>query len=250
MNRITRLAPLIAFASLIWAAGDTCIQCHQDPELLVTNKKLYDYFQNWRASAHGHEDVACVDCHGGDNTTNDKIKAHGKDMSTDKVQSAVHYKNIPTTCGECHDSFLNAYKDSKHFAQLVDKGESDQGPNCVTCHGSLNSVKPVVNTVHDVCLQCHNIETKNNPDIPNKSVSLLNDLNAIRGYRRYISKRSDPLLSKPILHHIDTKIVSLAEHWHQFDLAIISKDTKKLLHFCRQEREKIRAKRKQKAKEK
>jgi hypothetical protein len=53
-------------------AVDTCVDCHSTPTFLVTNRKLFDYFQKWTSSLHKQEGVTCVDCHGGDPTRADK----------------------------------------------------------------------------------------------------------------------------------------------------------------------------------
>ena len=33
-------------------AKDSCVECHGKTSFLVTNKKLYNYFQRWRSSSH------------------------------------------------------------------------------------------------------------------------------------------------------------------------------------------------------
>jgi formate-dependent nitrite reductase cytochrome c552 subunit len=44
---------------------NSCIECHGQPDLRVTEKKLYKYFREWELSIHAQEGVTCVDCHGG-----------------------------------------------------------------------------------------------------------------------------------------------------------------------------------------
>ena len=56
---------------------DSCVDCHRDPKFLVTNRKLYDYYQQWKASVHTQEGLSCADCHGGDPAKKDKDAAHG-----------------------------------------------------------------------------------------------------------------------------------------------------------------------------
>lgn len=219
---------------------DTCVTCHQNPDFMVTNKKLYDYFQTWRASIHGQEDVTCVDCHGGNPKAEKKNDAHGDAMSASNSGSMVNFKNIPVTCGECHNDLLAAYRTSRHFSELIEKDQVKTGPNCVTCHGSLNSKKLTVNSVRDVCQNCHNEKTKNHPGIPVKAEMLLNDFNAIRGYERFIQKRADPEMAIEIRKIFNPKKVELAELWHSFDLEKIEKATANLLEFAKEKRELIK----------
>ncbi len=90
----------ISFSSLGWCIAsetkdDSCIKCHQNMDFMVTNKKLYDYFQTWRASIHGQEEVTCVDCHGGNSKKATKKEAHGELMDASNNDSMVNFRNIP-----------------------------------------------------------------------------------------------------------------------------------------------------------
>ena len=69
---IAAMAVALPGAALAATSTDACVNCHQNPDFMVTNKKLYDYFQQWRASTHGQEDVSCSDCHGGNSKLTDK----------------------------------------------------------------------------------------------------------------------------------------------------------------------------------
>lgn len=227
--------PLIAQSP---TTGDSCIDCHKSEDFLVTDKKLYDYFQDWRASIHGQEDIVCVDCHGGNAKAADKETAHGTRMSPDAKSRAVDFQNIPDTCGTCHDDQLQAYVKSNHYQHLTKTEAEGRGPNCVTCHGSLNSRKLDVNTVADVCQQCHNEETKNTPEIPNRAMTLLNDFNTISGYRRFIERR-DPVDSKLFLGNLDRNMSELSTTWHLFDIEKIEANTSQLLQEVKTRRKAV-----------
>jgi formate-dependent nitrite reductase cytochrome c552 subunit len=204
---------------------------------MVTNKKLYDYFQLWRASTHGQEDVNCVDCHGGNAKLTDKGSAHAS--MPGGGMGAVSFRNIPKTCGSCHSDLYNAYTKSKHFKHLVKKQEEDQGPNCVTCHGSLNAKALNVNTVRNTCIKCHNAKTNNHPDIPLKAEGLLNDLNTIRAYNRFNSIRGDAATVAEAKKNLDPRVRSLAQTWHSFDLAKIEGEMAAVLKMAKEKRDSL-----------
>lgn len=224
------------------AAEEACVECHKSTDFMVTNKKLYDYFQRWQASAHGQEDVACSDCHGGNAKSARKEVAH-KGMLGLPGQP-LSFKQVPKICGDCHEDLYNSYVTSKHFEHLDKKKQVEQGPNCVTCHGSVSAKALDVTSVRATCENCHNQKTKNNPEIPAKAEGLLNELNAIRAFSRYIAIRGTPAEvteGKKVLH---PKIESLAVTWHTFDLKKIEPDTKALLDYAKEKRSAIKSRRK------
>ncbi|MBW2372473.1 MAG: ammonia-forming cytochrome c nitrite reductase subunit c552, partial [Deltaproteobacteria bacterium] len=169
------------------------MECHSNADFLVTHKKLHDYYQLWKESTHALEGVSCADCHGGDPEVSDKKASHGRDVGgEDGAGSAVNFRNLPDTCGTCHDEISEGFRESDHFDHLIRKKQDKQGPSCVTCHGSLNVAVLNVNTVEEACARCHNEEKDNHPDIPEKAEVILNRLLSIHRYYRYIGKRGDP----------------------------------------------------------
>jgi hypothetical protein len=218
---------------------DSCVECHGKDSFLVTNKKLYDYFQRWRSSIHQQEGVTCVDCHGGDPKSSDKEKAHGGDLDAARPQSAVNFRNIPKTCGGCHEEVYQGFRESVHFEHLVSKEQEDQGPTCVTCHGSLNVEVLNVNTVEETCRKCHNEETENSPENANEARTLLNRFLSIHRYYRYITKRGDPVETKQFFERFDPQLRDLSVTWHTFDLDAIGEKTEAVLHELRAKREEI-----------
>ncbi len=76
---------------------ESCITCHGNPDFLVTDKKLHDYFQQWESSIHMQEGVTCSDCHGGNPEADEKDAAHDTEMAGSEKDSAVNFKNIPST---------------------------------------------------------------------------------------------------------------------------------------------------------
>ena len=134
---------------------------------MVTNRKLYDYYQRWTVSVHSQEDVTCVDCH--DLAAGGVVPGEARSNHPDNATGPY---NIPRTCGECHEEIYEGFRESTHFDHVVAKQQEEQGPTCVTCHGSINvSVLNVV-TVEEACARCHNEESGNHPENPAEARSL------------------------------------------------------------------------------
>lgn len=219
---------------------DQCVTCHANPDFLVTNKKLYDYFQNWRSSVHGLEDVTCIDCHGGRADIVEQDAAHASMTTTDAHTDAVSYREIPATCGACHQEELKAYLTSRHYKLMENRQQADRGPNCVTCHGSLNAQAPTVRTVAETCQRCHNDDNGNHPSMPVEAEHLLNELNTIRGFGLYVSRRGEGDLRASALQELAVGMTDLTRHWHTFDLESIASRTDELLELSKAKYEAIR----------
>ncbi|MBF0280194.1 MAG: cytochrome c3 family protein [SAR324 cluster bacterium] len=236
---------LLSNSSQAAEVKDSCTECHSNRDFMVTNKKLYNYFQEWELSIHRQEEVSCDDCHGGNSKIADKTGAHGESIGS-KVKSAVSFINIPDTCGQCHDEIYEGYRKSPHFEHLVTQNQEKQGPNCVTCHSSINSVALNVNTVKKTCVQCHNKKTKNHPEIPEKAEWLLNKFLSIHRFYRYVSIRGEAEESKVFLQKIDAQIGELSIKWHTFDLDEIEQNTRTVLDLLKDQRNEIKKQIKQK----
>jgi nitrate/TMAO reductase-like tetraheme cytochrome c subunit len=219
--------------------GGSCIRCHSNPDFLVTNKKLYDYFQRWRESIHGQEDVTCSDCHGGNPAAADKDAAHGGNLEASNPASAVNFRNIPKTCGACHEEIYEGFRKSEHFGHVVARKQEAQGPTCVTCHGSIDVAVLDVTTVEETCSRCHNEKSGNEPDVPERARSLLNRFLSIHRYYRYITVRGDPAETKDFFDAVDAQIRTLSVTWHTFDLDEIEEQTKAVLDSVRTKREEV-----------
>jgi nitrate/TMAO reductase-like tetraheme cytochrome c subunit len=239
------LALLLVVSVAPWARaraaanGDSCVGCHSDPSFLVTNKKLYDYFQKWRDSIHGQEEVTCVDCHGGNPDAVDKDAAHAGGLDAANHKSAVNFRNIPNTCGTCHEEIYDGFRESEHFAHVEKKKDDGQGPTCVTCHGSINVAVLNVNTVEETCSRCHNEESENTPETPEKARALLNRFLSIHRYYRYITVRGDPAETEGFFDAVDARIHALSVTWHTFDLDEIEEKTEAVLESVRRKREEV-----------
>ena len=231
------LAPPVATAAS--QESDSCVSCHSSRDLMVTNRKLYDYFQEWTSSVHKQEGVACVDCHGGDSEVSDKERSHGKDLGESEAESAVNFRNIAATCGDCHDEIYEGFRKSAHFEHVVAKKQEEQGPTCVTCHGSINVSVLDVNTVEATCSECHNEKSENHPETPQEARALLNRFLSIHRYYRYITVRGDPKETAVFFDVIDARLHDLTVSWHTFDLEKISVKTEIVLESLKSKREEV-----------
>jgi hypothetical protein len=223
--------------------AESCIRCHSDSDWLVTHPKLYEYYRDWERSIHGQEEVTCSDCHGGDPQASDAARAHADFEGKNVAKSAVSFSKVHETCGDCHDEILSAYQESKHFAKLKKKKGERHGPNCVTCHSSMNTLTLDVTTVEETCVRCHNDETKIDPKIPKQARATLNKFLSIDRFHRYIAARMDPVEAAAFFSGIDARVDALSIRWHTFDLEEIDKETQAVLDLMRQKRDEIRKQR-------
>ena len=213
---------------------NTCVDCHSDARFLVQNKKLYEYFQGWQTSVHAVQGVTCVDCHGGNPRATGKTEGHaGAALKSSERGSATNYQNIPDTCARCHKEIFSRFQLSEHFAHLKPNKDNEQGPNCVTCHGSVNTTVLNVITVRRTCEQCHNEKSGIFPGIPDQAETVLNNFLSISRYYRFIAVRSSPEDSKAFFTQVDPIVKRLNADWHTFDIDRIEKETKELVEFLK-----------------
>lgn len=229
-------------ASTLGAGKDSCIACHSDKKLLVKNRKLYTYFQNWQKSPHQEAEVTCSDCHGGNPDKRGKEEAHGgAKMSAADMDSPINYLNIPNTCAVCHEQIFEKFKNSKHFKNLSEK-EDKQGPNCVTCHGSVNTYVLNVNNIKNTCNQCHNEESGNNPDIPDRAEVALSNFLTIYRYYGYLVLKGTPRQTERVKEETGGLVKALNVNWHTFDLDAVEKDAEGLLAILSKQAAELRKK--------
>lgn len=249
LTAVAGLAALFLGSGLPADAGDdapdSCVDCHSNPDFLVTQKQLYDYFQDWTRSIHRQEGVTCDDCHGGNSELADKKAAHGRQVTgQSQIASAVNFRNIPDTCGECHEDIRDGFLESDHYDHLLKKKQGKQGPSCVTCHGSINVAVLDVNTVKKACERCHSEETNNHPDIPAEATDVLSHLLSINRLYRYVRIRGDPIETRDFFETLDTRMHDFSVLWHTFDLPKIETEVHAIVSLLKQKRGEIRAREK------
>jgi cytochrome c3-like protein len=143
---------------------ELCGSCHSDAAYMRKyNPSLRtDQLSQYKTSVHGKKFgqgdgkvAVCTDCHG----------VHDLRPASDAA-SRVHPLNIAKTCGHCHadpdymkgysiptDQFAK-YSTSVHHEALAIRGDLS-APTCTTCHGNHGAAPPGVDTVQNVCSNCH-----------------------------------------------------------------------------------------------
>ncbi len=141
-----------------------CASCHSKPEVMrrYNPQPRVDQYTEYLTSVHGKKYVAgdpnvatCIDCHG----------AHGVKAVANPT-SPVYATNVAATCGRCHadpkrmssygipTNQMEQYIKSVHGEALIRKRDMS-APTCNDCHGNHGAAPPGVDTVANVCGQCH-----------------------------------------------------------------------------------------------
>jgi mono/diheme cytochrome c family protein len=147
----------IAFIFLIVPAGavgldalnNSCITCHEN----VTAKKASDNYQRWSDSVHSSYFVTCDACHGGNQNVNSEAEAHSSMKNVTDPQSPIYFKNIPETCGKCHITEFEHFRNTMHYERL--RAESS-APSCATCHQPHSFKVLKASELSSLCSACHN----------------------------------------------------------------------------------------------
>ncbi|MBI4348521.1 MAG: hypothetical protein HY553_16900, partial [Elusimicrobia bacterium] len=203
-----------------------CRTCHEQEGFRVENKKIYDYFQEWKDSPHDRAGLSCTACHGGDAAKADKDEAHRGIVPTSNAASPLHFKNIPATCGGCHPEVLARFEKSRHFEKLKAKAG---GPNCVTCHGSLDAKIYAQTVVDRSCLKCHNAKSRNHPEVAARAREILAKLNHADGYRKGLKFYYKSIGRPEAMKKVDAAYQDIVHSWHEFDFKRLGPRAEELL---------------------
>lgn len=146
------------------AIAPLCAKCHADaaymrgfaPQVRVDQYAQYQTSVHGRQMAKGETRVAtCSDCH----------HAHGIVPVRDS-RSPVAPPHVARTCAVCHadaarmapfhrsPEIFSDWSKSVHAEALLKRGDAS-APTCNTCHGSHGATPPGVDSVANVCAQCH-----------------------------------------------------------------------------------------------
>jgi predicted CXXCH cytochrome family protein len=141
-----------------------CGSCHSRPETMrkFNPQARVDQAAEYATSVHGKRYqqgdprvATCIDCHA----------AHGIRAAGDPL-APVYATNVAATCGRCHadagkmapygipTNQLDLYTSSVHGEALI-KNRDISAPTCNDCHGNHGAAPPGVDSVANVCGQCH-----------------------------------------------------------------------------------------------
>lgn len=136
----------------------TCASCHANVQMTRNHpvpppSVINQYF----AGVHGkgtlekglNVSAVCSDCHG----------AHLV-LPKNDPQSTISHKNVPRTCGKCHEGIFREFEQSSH-GQQWQRGNT-KGPVCVTCHTQHGIASTETETfrleIAGGCMHCHEKE--------------------------------------------------------------------------------------------
>jgi predicted CXXCH cytochrome family protein len=146
------------------AVAPLCARCHADaaymrkfaPQVRVDQYAQYQTSVHGQQMAKGETRVAtCSDCH----------HAHGI-VPVKDTRSPVAPANVAKTCAACHadatrmepfgrsPDIFNEWSQSVHADALLKRGDTS-APTCPTCHGSHGATPPGIDSVANICAQCH-----------------------------------------------------------------------------------------------
>lgn len=196
------------------------LECHED----VIRKKASDNFQQWSDSGHSSYFVTCDACHGGNPNVNSEPGAHSTMKNVSDPESPIYFKNIPETCGKCHDTELEHFKNTMHYQRL--RAES-RAPSCVTCHQPHSFKVLKASELTQLCSVCHNqkdqISTANVPKDAKLALEKADELqNEIITLRNSISeakaKGIDVSSAQNDLDKATFVMKDVPSLWHSFNL--------------------------------
>ncbi|MCZ7401801.1 MAG: hypothetical protein O8C61_06240 [Candidatus Methanoperedens sp.] len=196
------------------------LECHED----VIRKKASDNFQQWSESGHSNYFVTCDACHGGNPNINSEAGAHSSMKNITDPESPIYFKNIPETCGKCHDTELEHFKNTMHYQRL--RAES-RAPSCITCHQPHSFKVLKASELTQLCSVCHNqndqVSTANVPkdaklalekadELKNEIITLSNSVSEAR------AKGIDVSSAQNDLDKATSVMNDVPALWHSFNL--------------------------------
>ena len=143
---------------------ELCGHCHSDGAFMRKyNPSLRtDQLAQYKTSVHGKrlalgdtKIAVCIDCHG----------VHDLRPASDS-RSPVSPLNVAKTCSRCHSDakYMQAYgiptdqyakySASVHHDAMAIRGDLS-APTCSTCHGNHGAAPPGMDSVRNVCSNCH-----------------------------------------------------------------------------------------------
>ncbi|MBI1854085.1 MAG: cytochrome c3 family protein [Planctomycetes bacterium] len=146
----------------------SCVRCHKE-----IAEDLGPQVAEWETSVHAAVGLSCNDCHGGDPTADDMLKAKRKDAGY--VGAPKKRAEVGPFCARCHSDIeymrrfnpsmrvdqLTEYLTSRHGKAVHQEG-SDKAATCTDCHGKhailrVSDPRSSVSAAHvaETCARCH-----------------------------------------------------------------------------------------------
>ena len=145
-------------------------------------------------------------------------------MNITDPQSPIYFKNIPETCGKCHSTELEHFKNTMHYQRL---SAEKRAPSCVNCHQPHSFKVLKASEITPLCSVCHNqkdqISSANVPKDAKIALEMADELKEeIRIAENSISeakaKGKDVTSAQNDLDKAISVIKDVPSLWHSFNL--------------------------------
>jgi cytochrome c7-like protein len=201
------------------------VECHQRRETINALPASYeDQFVHWYESVHGRKGITCEKCHGGEPSRSEKEQAHRGMKSSRDPQSLIYYKNLPETCGKCHQGVYQQFVRSRHYQNL----KTDRlAPTCTTCHGFEMDIRGVApNQIVGRCMICHNTQQRVKPEVSSLGRAAVEEIaqaeDAIRTAQMAVGAAREqgraPTGPALLLDRAQDRLKKTGNLWHSFRL--------------------------------
>ena len=175
------ILPIICFSRIASGAEtkDSCLECHK----ALDEKRLSEPAKFTQDDVHAKIKISCVDCHGGDLSSDDISIA----MDTAKGFIGKPAKvDIPKLCARCHS-------DSEYMKRYSPNIPTDQlNKYEVSQHGKLNAQGDQKTAVCTSCHNAHNILSANNPASPTYALNVLDTCAKCHSDKEYMKEYGIP----------------------------------------------------------
>lgn len=202
------------------ALNNSCINCHEN----LTAKNVSVNYQRWSDSVHSSYFVTCDACHGGNPNVNSQAEAHSSLKNFTDPQSPIYFKNVPETCGKCHETELEHFKNTMHYQRL--RAESS-APSCATCHKPHSFKVLKASELSTLCSVCHNEKIQaTSANVPvdaklalEKATELQNEIvTAKKSISEAKAKGIDVSSAQNELDKATFVMIDVPSLWHSFNL--------------------------------
>ena len=203
---------------------NNCVVCHAG---ITEPLALSNHFYQWMGSKHELGGASCERCHGGDPAVKDAAQAHRGVHKPSVPESTIHEKNLPRTCGACHQQISAVFVKSEHYRKLEN---SEGAPTCATCHQHMaTSVIYWPPETAKLCAGCHNNKGGSAPNHlaePQKAqdvISAFTRADEIVEWTRHLidanqGRRAQLRQEAEELRLLDQTLKESKLDWHEFNL--------------------------------
>lgn len=188
-------------------AQNSCYNCH----LAQQRDEDSDHLRDWRDSVHERAGVGCEDCHGGDASTLVQFSAHRGVLHSSLKKSPTHWRNLPTTCGQCHQTLLTAVQGTPHWT-LLEQGER-RAPSCATCHGTLAVAGLGQAGLSGECSTCHEADSEIGRLLSRESY--LRRMREVRASGQRVGRRVLQIRDAGLRHDAGTTVFESQQAWDE-----------------------------------